>query len=621
MRKSNSDYEKCSGNTATELATLAFSLIDKFDEVDAAIDSFLDYVGKMLGTDVVAVYEFVEQGEALKCTYEWDANGKKEHLGIEKRFMEQQRRTMHASYDANSDGAYIYNKGKEPLIAITPSYPEKIQTFLQVPMWNATVQTGLINFINYEKPKEWTNTDVATSHTVCRVLSSYMFGIRKVDETRESLKNLVRCDHVTGLLHYDEFLKTVRDSFNPGSDSRLVVASIDLTNFKYINERYSFTKGNDVLQYLAKTFYRHFDRTIACCREYSDNFVMAIRIHADESDDEVKRRFREFGEAFTAGVREMIQSSNIIINIGLCILAALDDNLEDGVSNANAARKYSRDLDVESQVRIAMFTDEMVMAKRRELELISRLQGALDNNEFQVYFQPKARVKDMTICGAEALTRWIKPDGTMIYPDEFIPTFEKDGCIVKVDYHLYETVFMYLRWRLDMKLPSVRISMNVSRVHLFGRSFVSYIKFLLDRYRIPPELLEFEITESVYIDDLPALKYTVEALRSRGIKVAIDDFGSGYSSLDILTEIPVDVIKLDRVFMKENLDQSDKIIVETIIDMSRRLGMEVVCEGVENAAQLEFLKEACCDTIQGYYFSKPVEEMTFNKMLDKRITL
>lgn len=621
MKFTNPDRDKNVNRSATELATLAFALIDKYEEVDTAIDRMLEHVAQMLSIDSLEVHEFVEEGEALKCTYEWNMHGGTAQLGIEKRFVDKQRVIMLDLYANNPDGVYVFQYGGEPLTASSPARPGDIKTLLQVPMHNAASLTGLINFINYDTQRAWTDEEIATAHTACRVLSSYMFGMRKVDETRESLRNLIRCDQVTGLLHYDEFLQTVKDSFNPNSEARLAICSIDLSNFKYVNERYGFPEGDEILKFLAKTFYRYFDRTIACCREYSDNFVMSVRIHADESDESLTERFRKFGEAFTLGSQDIVPDSNIIINIGLAVLDFADDNVEDGVANANAARKYARDITSDGQVRIALFTDEMVKAKRREIELVSQLKNALDDNEFTVYYQPKVRCVDKSICGAEALVRWIKRDGTVIYPDEFIGAFEKDGCIVKVDYCVYDKVFSYLRWRLDKGLKCVRISMNVSRVHLFGRAFASYIKFLLDKYRIPPELVEFEITESVYIDDLPALEYTVETLRSRGIRVSIDDFGSGYSSLDILTEIPVDIIKLDRVFMKDTLAPSDKIIISTIIEMSRKLGLEVVCEGVENEGQLEFLREACCDVIQGYYFSKPVEEGIFNKMLEKGSTL
>lgn len=608
-------------SSAAELATLAFELIDKYEEVDQAIDKMLEHVAGILKVDSVEVHEFVEDGVAVKCTYEWNYRGRSEQLGIEKRFVEKQRSAMLNLYADNPDGVYIFQYGAEPIAALTPARPGDIKTMLQVPIHNASAFTGLVNFINYDNQRSWTAEDMATAGTVCRVLSSYMFGIRKVDETRESLRNLIRQDQVTGLLHYDEFLKTVKGSIAPGTDSRMAICSIDLTNFKYVNEHYGFPKGNEILKLLAQTFYAHFNRIIACCREYSDYFLMSVRIHADETGEALLKQFNDFAEAFVQRTSEMIQGSNIIINMGIAVLEGADDDVEGCVANANAARKYARDITSGNQVRTALFTDEMIRAKRREIELISKLKSALEENEFTVFYQPKVRCADNRICGAEALVRWITHDGTVIYPDEFISAFEKDGCIVRVDYFVYDRVFASLRQRLDNGQRCVRISMNVSRVHLFGRAFASYIKFLLDKYKIPPDLVEFEITESVYIDDLPALEHTVETLRSRGIRVSIDDFGSGYSSLDILTEIPVDIIKLDRVFMKEKLAPNDKIIISTIIEMSRRLGLEVVCEGVENEEQLEFLKEACCDVVQGYYFSRPVEEGIFNKMLEKGTTL
>ena len=216
---------------------------------------------------------------------------------------------------------------------------------------------------------------------------------------------------------------------------------------------------------------------------------------------------------------------------------------------------------------------------------------------------------------------WRKSDGTYVYPDEFIPAFESNGCIRKTDYFVYDYVFKYLRERLDKGLPCIPISMNVSRIHLFNNQFVEYIQSLLEKYKVPVELLEFELTESICLEGLPSVVNTLQWLKQQNIKISIDDFGSGYSSLEVLTRLPISVLKLDKVFMKKDLSNNDKIIIASIVEMARLLGLDVICEGVEEDAQRIFLIEACCEKLQGFLFSKPVPAAEFSKMLEREFAI
>ena len=163
--------------------------------------------------------------------------------------------------------------------------------------------------------------------------------------------------------------------------------------------------------------------------------------------------------------------------------------------------------------------------------------------------------------------------------------------------------------------------MNVSRIHLFNNQFVDYIRSLLEKYKVPAELLEFELTESICLEGLPSVVNTLQWLKQQNIKISIDDFGSGYSSLEVLTRLPISVLKLDRVFMKKDLSNNDKIIISSIVEMARLLGLDVICEGVEEDAQRIFLIEACCEKLQGFLFSKPVPVSEFSRMLEREFAI
>ena len=271
-----------------------------------------------------------------------------------------------------------------------------------------------------------------------------------------------------------------------------------------------------------------------------------------------------------------------------------------------------------------MFKHTMLDSIKKEVEITSSLSEAIEDGELKVYYQPKVETDTLNVIGAEALIRWQKPDGRFIYPDEFIPLIERSGQIVELDNFVYREVFRFINQRIRENKPVVPISVNVSRVHMQKMEILPYIKSLYDEYKIPPEMVEFELTESIYIENTDKALKLVEGFHAMGARVSMDDFGSGYSSLNLLSRLPIDIIKLDRVFLKdedaeEHLKENDKIIISCVIDMARRLRITSLCEGVETLEQSNYLSEIGCEIQQGYYFSKPISQDEFETFLDKRL--
>ena len=222
------------------------------------------------------------------------------------------------------------------------------------------------------------------------------------------------------------------------------------------------------------------------------------------------------------------------------------------------------------------------------------------------------------LMGAEALLRWQKPDGSYIYPDEFIPLIERSGQIVDVDYYVYREVFRFIAKRLQEGRKAVPISLNVSRIHLNKMHILEYVKELFEEYQIPYSMVEFELTESIYLDNTERALELIKGLHNMGTKVSMDDFGSGYSSLNLLSKLPIDIIKLDKVFLKEgDLQESDKIIISCVVDMAKKLQIMSLCEGVETMEQSNYLKEVGCQMQQGFYFSRPIPQEVFEKFIDE----
>ena len=252
-----------------------------------------------------------------------------------------------------------------------------------------------------------------------------------------------------------------------------------------------------------------------------------------------------------------------------------------------------------------------------EQEIESEMYRALEEKQFMVYLQPKINLSDGKLKGAEALVRWQHPEKGLITPDRFIPVFESNGFIIKLDEYMCREVCILLRNWIDAGLEPVPISVNLSRLHIYSGDVIGYLIGIIKKYKIPPQYLRLEVTETIFLGDTDKLNDVLTELHSLGFKVEMDDFGSGYSSLNMLKNVPVDTVKIDKEFFADesNKDKS-KIVMTHTISMAKDLEMEVIAEGVETEEHVEFLKNSNCDVGQGFYFSKPMPLLEFeNKFI------
>lgn len=424
-------------------------------------------------------------------------------------------------------------------------------------------------------------------------------------------------DGLTGLDSYEVFLGKLQKEIDTIGDDKIGIIYTDIKHFKYINDTYGYKVGDSLLKEFVDELMRGGEYILCSSRVYSDNFVAANRIkqgtHSNEAfRDMIYRINREWEAKF----REKYLNSRLQFCTGISIIDkdSRSKDAETAVSNANLARKVAKEMENDCCV---LFDQSMMEGIKREVEITSCIPRALERKEFQVYFQPKMDTNTLDLIGAEALVRWKKPDGRFIYPDEFIPLIERSGQIVDVDYYVYREVFRFLAERLKEGKKVVPISLNVSRMHLNRTDFLTYVESLLKEFQIPCSLIEFELTESIYLDNTEAALKLIKGLHNLGIKVSMDDFGSGYSSLNLLSKLPIDIIKLDKVFLKEGeMQESDRIIISCVVDMAKKLHITSLCEGVETQEQSDYLKKVGCQMQQGFYFSRPVPREDFEEIME-----
>lgn len=426
-----------------------------------------------------------------------------------------------------------------------------------------------------------------------------------------SLNTAVTVDSLTGLLNKSGFeaeARRILDSALP--ESRCAIVNFEVVAFRAYNYLYSFEAGNELIKDIADIARESIGEGGVAARLYADHFVMLV-MGADEE---------EIYDCLRNGVKELKRTG---IRISLCggIYLVSDrqvpvHSMIDRAIVAKDAVKYKFGSGV------AIYDDSMLSYQMEDADLLGSMLQTDSPGKFVAYYQPKYGVGTETIKGAEALVRWMKPNGEIISPGHFIELFEKTGFIRKLDFQIFEETCKMLGEALAAGSPVVPVSVNFSRVHMYDQHFPKKVHDIAEKYNVDPKFLEIELTESAFFMKAEDIILVVDRLHEYGFSVAIDDFGSGFSSLNMLKDISVDVLKIDMKFL-EGFEHGGKVgtVVTSVIRMAKWLGIPVVAEGVETKEQVDFLRTLGCDMIQGYYYSKPLSQREYEALLIRKDVL
>jgi len=423
--------------------------------------------------------------------------------------------------------------------------------------------------------------------------------------------NKVQKDELTGLYNKQFFHEIVRDKLKSMPEENFDILCIGVERFKLINEIYGERKGDEVLCHIANIL-RDTCRTYNICGRFLGDEFYALIPHIENRGTEViKTMFKK--------VNEFPIDMNIKLHCG--IYAIVDTTISIGAmcDRAKIAANENRG---KYDTFFTIYDDSIRQRLLDEQFISNNMQAALDENQFQVYYQPKYDLNTEAIAGAEALVRWIHPEKGFLSPGSFIPVFEQNGFIAQLDYYVWERVCKDLRIWMDKGNSLVAVSVNVSRVDLFNRQLPNILMDLITKYDIPQQYFHLEITESAYSENTEQVINIVGSLRELGFIIEMDDFGSGYSSLNILAEMPVDILKLDMMFLQNQSETtSKKRILEFIMNLARWMKLSVIAEGVETEEQIKMLRSIGCNYVQGYYFAKPMIKSEFEALLSESSTI
>ncbi|MCM1055628.1 MAG: EAL domain-containing protein [Bacteroides sp.] len=433
------------------------------------------------------------------------------------------------------------------------------------------------------------------------------------DTTREKeyeteLKNSAYYDSLTGLYNRSAFYVNAREILRDNPDVNYAVYRINIGSFKIINDIMGREIGDKVLVSIATALNRVVSHNGLFSRFFADNFMVMVPEGTITPEEILEGIKEEVDDA-------CLISQDIHYYLGVFIVTDRTVPIEDVCDRASLA---CRSVNGSFSTHIAYYDSKMREKMIEEQEIRAETHRAIVKGEFCIYYQPVYGVRAKKFVCAEALVRWVHPTKGLVPPGKFIPVFERNGFIAELDLYVLEQVCKYQQKRRTMGLEPFPISVNISRMSLYNPNLFDMIRMLTERYGVEPAYFRIEITETAYNDNPAQLLETVNKLREHGFPVLMDDFGSGYSSLNTLKDIPIDMLKLDMKFM-QGFESNDRVgtIVTAVSRMSKWLDVPMLAEGVETKEQYDFLKSIGCAYIQGYYFSRPVPEAQFTDIISK----
>ena len=397
---------------------------------------------------------------------------------------------------------------------------------------------------------------------------------------------------------------------NSKQEKQYAFLMTDIDNFHLINDYWGYETGTDILNFIYKKL-ELFPQTVFINRYHSDVYAGIVDITGQDSQS-FKEKVIRYNRQTASEVLESYPVNYLFLNTGIYFLDGSNISSEELISHTNIVRRKAKT----ELSGVREYSEDIAQDEQKRAETIHTFRNALEQKEFQLYFQPKINGKSQKIASAEVLVRWQKDDDSLWFPDSFLPILEETGEVEALDYYVYEAAFLWLSERIKKQQKIIPLSLNVSPIHFRKiHTFIHKVSCLIDQYQIPSQYLIFEITETTYIHNIDAVNQMIRFFQEKNIRISMDDFGSGYSSLNTLKDILFDEVKIYKRFLDDDLSEKGKIVLQEIFHLLKRTNKLIVCEGVETKEMVDFLVQEGCDELQGYYYYKPLEMQKFEALI------
>ena len=422
-----------------------------------------------------------------------------------------------------------------------------------------------------------------------------------------AMVNLFQYDRLTGLFSKEFFYQRVREVLTQYPDRKYDIICSDIDNFKLINDIFGIPAGDRLLRSIADMYKDMVGENGICGRFHADQFACLVEHTDDYTDD-----YFIHGEE---QINSMFHIKSVVLKWGVYPITDSGISVEQMCDRTFLA---IRSIKGRYGTHFALYDDKLRSRLLREQEITDDMENALAEKQFVVYLQPKFSVEDSCLSGAEALVRWNHPKWGFMPPAEFIPLFERNGFITQLDRFVWDRTCEILKQWNENGYPDIPVSVNVSRADVYQTDLAEILAATVQKYGLPRQSLHLEITESAYTENPDQVIEMVQHLRELGFIIEMDDFGSGYSSLNMLNKMPLDILKLDMQFIRNETSKPvEQGILRFIMDLAKCMGLSVIAEGVETQEQLERLRKVKCNYVQGYYFGKPMPSRDFEELFMK----
>lgn len=600
-----------------DIVATAFEVFEKSASFDSAMNLMMEITGIRFQLDRITVHRTDTKTRRINCLYQWSQDGIPKPLEANIAFSKENFLTLFHSYDEfgtavvdqNNINMYTSDAGNYLL-------REGVSSVLYSAMYCEGRYIGAIAYVVCSGERYWSRGRRRQLGELTKIIAVYLAKKQMPNVITSGGYSRNDYDSLTGLLSFARFREEVERVIMGGRADSYAMVYSDFENFKYYNQRYGYANGDQLLKDFANYIIGTMKETedIYFTRVASDQFLLFMPFEWTQPN--VAEEVRKINDEFVR--RQMIgrPECRLRIRTGIYKVTGECESASAAIDAANFARKQVRPHWTES---VVIYDEAMGERQQQNQEMVSSMDAALATGQFKVYLQPKFALADGSIIGAEALIRWQKEDGTILTPDVFIPLYEANGRITDLDFYVFEQVAAFFDRNQKLGRKLYPISVNASILHAVNEDTVRKYREILDRYHVDPSLVEIELTETATVLEYDNAKRLFRQLQELGMRTAMDDFGAGYSILNMVIDIPVNTVKLDRVFIS-NCGNSEKGVyfLKQLIGMIKGMGYQVVCEGVETAEQAEILKAAGCESGQGYLISRPVpieefEEIVYGK--------
>lgn len=606
--ESRSSQYRAGKSQDTDFLTNAFLLLSHAKDVNNSLNLLIERIGRKYDLGAVAVLECDEGKKEFKRTNAWNW----EEGILPKQWISEERPKWKKIREKMDEKELVCIKdcinGKELSSEEQKIFQEnRIHAMMSGSFSYFEKGKGYVMFCDMKKSRTWSKAEQNMFRELVYLLSVFVAVRHQQEDEQQIIRTLKKRDALTGLYNEDAFKENVQNKIKEwDSNLQYAVVYTDINDFSYLNDNYGQEIGNEVLKEFAALIMEN-KNTIAC-RLYSDLF---IRFMWGKDKEDILQQIVKKNTDYISQQKRKYALENIKLSTGIYYMESPKEKLEIAIENANLTRKSIKGND---SIFCRVYEKKLRQQRENEKKIVEEFPKALESEQFKVYIQPQVQLGEKRrFIGGEALIRWERRKGKIECPEDFIPALEKSGDIVALDFFVYQQVLKKMRQWKEQGIALPVISVNFSRKHFEAGGIYFKIAVEAEKYGISPSCIEIEITESLFNVGDELVKQEIQKLRKAGFKVAMDDFGTGCSSLSMLMDVPVDVVKIDKSFLKKANNKKGRIFMEEMGRLIHSVGEKTIVEGIETEEQCNFLTKCGFEYGQGFFFERPIPMWVFEE--------